>query len=121
MSVNDLQPKPTTITIQGTSYEAKRPSVGVLMVLKKVASIIDKAINTDDDLATEKLLSIDKDLDLIIENCIPELKKTIATLSINEIVVIIEALTISAIPEESIELVEEKVVLEGSDPKVRKT
>lgn len=119
MSVEDLQPNKIEIKIKNQTYQAIPPSVGVLMVLKKVANILDKAINEDEDLDTERLLSIDKDLDLIVSRCLPDLKNV--TLNIDEIANVVEVLTLASIPEESKELMKENVNIEGPDPKVRKT
>jgi len=69
-SVEDLQPKPFTVTIKGMEYESKPLRLSHALMVSKIGAIFNDVRNSN----LKETKQAETDLDLIIADLIPDIK-----------------------------------------------
>ena len=116
---NDLQPKPFNINIKGNDYKCNPLRMSHRIIIAKISPLFAQfeiiANGQEIEMSTEKIFELEKELDLLINNLIPELKNI--ELNIEDLANLIGLLMDSILPQESQDLKDAKVEV-NNDPKV---
>lgn len=115
VSIEDLQPKPFKINLQGVELESKPLRLSHALTLNKLAEIF----KSPNDSTKDQIKSAEKDLDEVIGELIPELQGKL--LGLNMTIELLTQMMESIQPSDNKELAQNGVELNANDPKVEKT
>jgi len=119
----DLQPETYKVTLHGKEYLAYPPRLSHRIILKKVQPFfiaLQQAAEDDDvTIPSDKLIEYEKELDIVFQSLVPELKNV--TLGVDDVISLLMQIVDQTLPQETRELIDNKVVVGEPDPKVTRT
>lgn len=110
LSIEDLKPKETKITVRGVELVAKPLTLAQALIISKAATIFSNSA----DVSREEITQAESDLDAVISEVIPEISFSLDMVTKMEL---IEKLLESIQPEDNKELKDNGVEV-NSNPKV---
>lgn len=125
MTANDLQPKPTKITIKDKEYLVQPIRMSHRLIIARVQPYFKEIVNVYEgervSLSSQEILELEKDFDVLVNDLIPGLKNV--TLDVAEMIYIVNFLLEGTKPEDIKEAEDSnvKVGKEDESLKVEKT
>jgi len=114
-SIDDLQPPTTKIKIKDREFDVMPIKLGHALLITKLGGLFNRI----EDLSLEEIDQVEKGVDKLIGELIPELKGL--PLGINETMDVLQELMNSAVPTENKEIEEHKIKMADESPKDQRT